>query len=99
MLFEFRDRNLERLFREEAGPLKSKYSASVLRQFALVMQIIDTAKDERDLRAFKGRRFEKLQGSRTHHYSMRLDIQFRLTLEMKGTSPETIVVVSIEDYH
>jgi len=45
-------------------------------------------------------RFEKLRGKRGHQYSMRLNDQWRLILEMRGkSSDKTIVIVGIEDYH
>ena len=44
--------------------------------------------------------FEKLKGGRRHQYSMRLNDQWRLILEMEGKGHEKIlVIVAIEDYH
>ena len=43
---------------------------------------------------------EKLQGSRQHQHSLRLNDQWRLVIEFEGNSPQkTIVIVNIEDYH
>ena len=64
------------------------------------MQGIRAAKDERDLRAQKSWRFEKLKGARSHQYSIRLNDQFRLVLEIEeGSTGKTIIVIAIEDYH
>jgi toxin HigB-1 len=64
------------------------------------MQAIRAANDERDLAAVRGNRFEKLQGSRSHQYSIRLNDQYRLVLEFEGSGQnKTVVVVGIEDYH
>jgi plasmid maintenance system killer protein len=58
------------------------------------------AVDERDLIAVRGNNFEKLKGNRSHQYSMRLNDQWRLILEIKTASPKNIVVViDIVDYH
>jgi len=61
-----------------------------------VMQIIRTANDERDLRAFKGRRLEKLQGNLEGYYSMRLTDQFRLIFSLQN---EEVLIDRIDDYH
>ena len=63
------------------------------------MQQIRAAADERDLRALKSLRFEKLKGNRAHQHSLRLNDQWRLVLELTGTGPHKVVVISIEDYH
>ena len=61
-----------------------------------LLQIIRTAKDERDLRTFKGRRFEKLQGDLDGYYSMRLNNQFRLIFSIQD---DEMLIDSIQDYH
>jgi proteic killer suppression protein len=64
------------------------------------MQAIRAANDERDLYVVKGNRFEKLKGARSHQYSLRLNDQWRLIVEIKSGNPKnTIVVVGVEDYH
>ena len=45
-------------------------------------------------------RFEKLKGKRKHQYSMRLNDQWRLILELDDQVPtKVVVVVAVEDYH
>lgn len=64
------------------------------------LQFIRVAPDERDFYAMRSLRFEKLKGNRSHQYSMRLNDQWRLILEVKPGQPKnTVVVVAIEDYH
>lgn len=95
MRFSFTNSNLESLY-VAGGKGESKFSPDTLVQFMKLMQIIRAAGDERDLRAFKGRRFEKLQGNLDGWYSMRLNSQFRLLFTFRDGEPS---IDRIEDYH
>jgi len=99
MEIEFRDGNLDRL--ETDAEYSAGYAQNaVVKAYRKRMQAIRAADDERDLYAVKGNRFEKLKGARSHQYSLRLNDQWRLIVEIKSGSPKnTIVVVGIEDYH
>jgi proteic killer suppression protein len=64
------------------------------------MQAIRAASDERDLYALRGLRMEKLRGRRQHQYSLRLNDQWRLVIELAGeASAKKIKVIEIIDYH
>jgi toxin HigB-1 len=64
------------------------------------MWIIRNAVDERDLRELKSAHFEKLVGDREGQYSMRLNDQWRLILEIEGKAPKKkVTIVEIADYH
>lgn len=68
------------------------------------MQQIRAATDERDFYKLRSLRFEKLQGKRKHQYSMRLNDQYRLIVELIKENPDrgsskVIKIVNIEDYH
>ena len=96
--FQFKTKKLEALYTEERGA--RKYPPEVVDAFFDVMAIITAAKDERDLYALKGLRFEKLTGDRKGEHSIRLNKQWRLTLVI--TSDEEgnyLVILDIEDYH
>ncbi len=94
----FNDDDLDRL--ETDSSFTAGRSAAVVRAFRKVMQHIRAAPDERDLRAWRGLRFEKLEGKRQRQYSMRLNDQYRLIVELEGESPKKVVVIcGIEDYH
>lgn len=98
MEVEFTDENLDRL--ETDADFTAGYSAAIVKAFRRRMQAIRAALDERDLYAVRGNNFEKLKGKRDHQYSVRLNDQMRLILEIRETKPKhTIVVVTIEDYH
>lgn len=94
----FRDDCLERL---EADPNEDcGFGQAVVTAFRKRMQMIRAAPDERVFRALKSLHFEKLKGNRSHQFSMRLNDQWRLVVELEGMGQEkTVIVVSIEDYH
>lgn len=98
MEVEFADDDLDRL--ETEREFTAGFGRDVVRGFRKVMQVIRAAPDERDLYRLKGLRFEKLEGSRSHQRSVRINLQWRLILEIVGTAPnKKIRVVCIEDYH
>jgi proteic killer suppression protein len=93
----FNDDDLSRL--ESDQSFTGGLSAPLVRGFRKAMQRIRAAMDERDLRT-NATRFERLSGKRRHQYSIRINDQYRLILELEShTTSKTIVVVAIEDYH
>ncbi len=95
---EFGDQDLDRL--ETDADFNAGFSRAIVRAFRMRMQLIRDAVDERAFYKMKSLRFEKLKGSRSHQYSMRLNQQWRLIIELKKAAPKNIVViVGIEDYH
>lgn len=98
MEVRFNDPDLDRLERDRqyTGGLDS----ALVKAYRKRLNFIRQAQDERDLRAWKSLRFEKLQGNRQHQHSIRLNDQWRLVLELEGEGPnKKLVIVSIEDYH
>jgi proteic killer suppression protein len=96
--FYFADNKLERLYTEEKGA--HKYPEGVADAFFEVMAVIAGARDERDLRALKSLRYEKLKGKRSHQRSLRLNDQFRLVVEREEDEDGYLFrIVAIEDYH
>jgi proteic killer suppression protein len=66
------------------------------------MSIIAAALDERDLYAFKGLQFEKLEGERGRkgERSLRLNGQWRLIISIEhDENGKLILIINIEDYH
>ena len=95
MNIRFTDIDLDRL--EVDAKFTAGWSQAIVRAYRRRINDIRAAADERDLRAA---RFEKLKGKRSHQYSIRLNNQYRLILEIEGSlDSKTVVVVSIEDYH
>lgn len=64
------------------------------------MSVISNARDERDLYALKGLRYEKLKGDRGHQHSIRLNRQYRLIIERRRDEQgRYLLMIDIEDYH
>lgn len=98
MNVQFADSTLERL--EAEVDFNANYSVGIVRGFRKLMRFIRDALDERDFRAMRSLNFEKLKGDRSHQYSLRINQQWRLIVEIEKAEPKnTIVVVAIEDYH
>ena len=92
------DRRLDRV--EFEKEYTAGLAPGVVKAFRKTMQAIRAAGDERDLRERRAARFEKLSAGRSHQYSIRLNDQYRLIIELEGEAPnKTVVVVGIEDYH
>lgn len=95
----FDDAELDRL---ETDP---KFTAAmppqVIKAYRKKMQLIRAALDERDFYMMKSLHFEKLKGERKHQYSMRINDQYRLIIELikEKRGRNVIKVMSIEDYH
>ena len=94
----FADVELDRL---ETDPnYNAGLSVAIVTKFRQRMQLIRSAPDEREFYKFHSLHFEKLKGKRSHQYSMRLNRQWRLIVELEGQAPnKVVVVVGIEDYH
>lgn len=98
MEIEFRNPDLERLETDDAG--QGAYGIAIVKAFRKVVNFIRCAVDERDFRAMRSLNFENLKGDRSHQYSLRLNAQWRLIVEIKEGKPKNIIViVDIEDYH
>jgi proteic killer suppression protein len=94
----FADKRLDRL---EVDPgYDGGYARPVVTAYRKRMQMIRSAPDERVFYGLKSLRFEKLKGNRSHQWSMRLNEQWRLVLELQGRGAGKVaVLVAIEDYH
>ena len=98
MEVDFDDDQLDRL--EVDGEFDAGFGRDVVRGFRKLMQTIRSAIDERDFYKLKGLHFEKLEGDRAHERSMKINKQWRLILELRGSAPhKRVLVKAIEDYH
>ena len=98
MRYQFKNSELRRLYQERG--YRAGYPEAVVKAFRRRVQAIANAVDERDLRAMKSHHFEKLKGDRSHQYSLRLNDQFRLLLQIVTESNGKVIwVIDIEDYH
>lgn len=92
------DDNLDRL--ETDAGFNAGFDVAIVRRFRKTIQVIRAAPDERTFFQMKSLHYEKLKGKRSHQWSMRLNRQLRLIVELEQQeSGKLVVVVSIEDYH
>jgi toxin HigB-1 len=60
------------------------------------LAMLDNAQSLSDLRVLSGNRLEKLRGDRQGQYSIRINDQYRICFEWKGTDAYAVEIV---DYH
>jgi toxin HigB-1 len=94
----FKDQSLDRL---EVDPdYSAGFGSAVVKAYRKRMQQIRAASDERTFFASRALNFEKLKGQREGQYSMRLNDQWRLIIELRGKARrKTVYVLEITDYH
>lgn len=98
MEVEFDDEDLDRL--ETDAQYTAGHSQEVVRAFRKRMQQVRAFRDERDFLAVRSLNFEKLKGNREGQHSIRLNLQWRLILEIRGNHPCKVVgIIEIVDYH
>ncbi len=98
MEVEFDDDHLRRLENEDG--VDGRWGEAVVRGFRKVVRFVRSANDERDFRAMRSLNFEALKGDRAGQYSLRINRQFRLIIEIKQGNPKNRVIVKeIVDYH
>ena len=98
MEVEFDDGNLDRL--ETDAQFTAGHSQEVVRAYRKRMQQIRAFRDERDFLSVRSLNFEKLRGNREGQHSIRLNLQWRLILEIRGDHPcKVIGIIEIVDYH
>ena len=79
---------------------KSKLDVKLIKSFRRLMNSIQNATDENDLRALPGKHFEKMSGDYEGLYTMRLNKQWRLFFSIiSGTPKNTIHIIKIDDPH
>jgi toxin HigB-1 len=94
----FKDQSLDHL--ETDATYSAGFGDPVVRAYRKAMQHIRSATDERTFYSRRSFRFEKLSGDREGQYSMRLNDQWRLILELSGNAPnKTVNILEIIDYH
>lgn len=99
MRVEFQDDDLQKLYEDPDFRLKT-FGPELTSAFRKRMQMLLAAEDVRDLYAMKSNRFEKLKGDREGQYSLRINDQWRLVIELVTDSTGTkAVVIEVVDYH
>lgn len=100
MRYEITDGDL-RAIDQDATHVCRRFGPDVHRAFRKVMNLIRAATDERDLRALKSLRVEKMREvARAGQHSMRLNKQFRLIVRFETDAVgRRVAIVEIVDYH
>lgn len=93
MIRSFRDRDTERLFHRD--PVR-RWGPDVQRLGLRKLRILDAAIAVDDLRVPPGNRLEKLRGDRAGQWSIRVNDQWRLCFEWRGSDAYEVELV---DYH
>src|SRR5262249_32469386 len=98
MEVEFDDPDLDRL--ETDRNFTGGWPPAIVKGFQKLMGAIRGAVDERDLRNLRGLRFKRRKPPDEHQHSLRINDQFRLIVELRGSGPNKKVgVVAIRDPH
>lgn len=99
--FIFNDNKLEKLYTNDSGPYKKKYSEAIINKFFDVLGILDAVPNEQYLYRFKGLHYEDLKGPRKGTKSMRLNDQWRIVVQLAEENDDDpyFIVLGIEDYH
>lgn len=98
MEVEFDDDDLDRL--ETDAQFTAGFAQEIVRAYRKRMQQIRAFRDERDFVAVRSLNFEKLKGNREGQYSIRLNRQWRMVMEIRGDHPcKVVAIIEIVDYH
>lgn len=97
MRLRFADLRLEKLYLFGTG--SEKYPQGIVDAFMKRVRTIESALDERDLRALKSLHFEKLKAER-NKYCVRLNKEWRLILTIeKDKDGKIIVLLEINNHY
>jgi toxin HigB-1 len=98
MRIVFADEELSMIETDQAG--STRLSVAVIKSARRKLTVLRAAIDDRSLRNWKSLHYEKLRGDREGQRSIRLNDQFRMIFELdEETDPQTVTILSIEDYH
>lgn len=92
MILSFADTDTEALYR---GRRVAKF-ANISRVATRKLQMLESAKEIRDLASPPNNRLEALKGDRKGQYSIRINDQWRICFRWEATGPSDVTIV---DYH
>ncbi|MCC3244594.1 type II toxin-antitoxin system RelE/ParE family toxin [Methylocystis sp. WRRC1] len=94
----FADEKLSLIETDEAG--ETRLPIGVIKSARRKLTVLRAAIDDRSLRNWKSLHYEKLKGDREGQRSIRVNDQYRMVFELdEETEPQTVTILSIEDYH
>ena|SRR5688572_3834244 len=98
MQVKYKDQRLALIETDRAA--ETRLPISVINSYRKKVIVLRAAPDERTLRNWKSLHYEQLKGDLKGLKSIRLNDQWRLVFELDNTTtPPTLLVNSIEDYH
>ena len=98
MEVEFRDSKLALIETDRAA--ETKLPLSVINSARRKLIVIRAAPDERTMRNWKSLHYEQMSGSQEGVRSIRLNDQWRMTLEVDGEcSPPKVIVLAITNHY
>jgi proteic killer suppression protein len=96
---EYGDGDLRRLACDP-NFVPARWSRDLVKAYRKRIQILAAATDDRDLRALRSLRLERLEGDRAGTYSIRLNNQYRLILDLRTEGSDRVVeLLELVDYH
>jgi len=94
MIESFASEETEKIFR---GQVSKKLPKDIQRTARRKLIYLDDAEDLKDLLAPPGNRLEKLKGSRTGQYSIRINDQWRICFNWAGSKAKDVEIVNYHD--
>ena len=83
---------------ERAG--ETGLPVAIIKSARRKLTVLRAAPDDRSLRNWKSLHYEKLKGNRKRQRSIRLNEKYRMVFSLdEDADPQTITILSIEDYH
>ena len=77
-----------------------KLPVPVIKSARRKLTVLRAATDERTLRDWKSLHYEKLQGDMEGYRSIRVNDKYRMVFLIDTTTqPNTVTIISVEDYH
>lgn len=99
MQIEYGDEELRRLS-EDPDFAPRQWNRDLIRAYRKKIQLLGSAKDERDLRQLRGLRLKELSGRRAGTSSIRLNDRYRLILRFRtGPDGRVAIVLELVDHH
>ena len=96
MIVSFGDKATEDLFHGRKTRRVRNYPADMLRAALQQLDMLNSARDLRDLRSPPGNRLERLKGDLTGFSSIRINDRWRLILRWEAAEAHAVQIV---DYH
>lgn len=95
-IVSFGDRRTEEIWDGVSTARTRSFPADVIKAAERKLDMLNAAKDLRDLRAAPGNRLEQLKGNPPGRHSIRINDQWRITFRWTTAGPENVTIV---DYH